>query len=284
MILISIILALALERLGARSLHWQIDYYLTRYLKAGYDNKTISKLLNKDMGFISYLLLPVLLIAAVYQVSDFIVWQFTINTVLLLICFGCAVPRRKYKGYLNALTRGDKEAATLYALQMGQIRTECEQDGEWFGQTLAWINFRYYCAVMFWFVLLGIPGAVLYASIRSAFDIASEQSQTSPYARHQVRLNALLFILNWLPARLTSFGYLIIGNFSKGTHHFIKYALDFSTSNRKLVTTTALAAEQIEQQYVGCTYEATCMMRLVKRNVLLFLALVAALTLFGLLA
>ena len=41
------------------------------------------------------------------------------------------------------------------------------------------------------------------------------------------------------------------------------------------------AAEQIEQQHFGCTYEATCMMKLVKRNVLFFLVIIAALTLFG---
>ncbi|RJE76664.1 regulatory signaling modulator protein AmpE [Pseudoalteromonas sp. MSK9-3] len=284
MILISIILALTLERLGARSAHWQIDYYLQRYLNMGYGSKIIKKQLNNGVGFMCYLVLPVIAVAFIYQLSDFALWQFVLNILVLIVCFGCNEPRRKYKGYLNALTRGDDEAATLYALQMGQVRTEHEHGGEWFGQTLAWVNFRHYCAVMFWFVVLGVPGAVLYASIRTAFDLTVAQQKSAAHYQHQSRLDGLLFCLNWLPARLTSFGYLIIGNFSKGTHYWVKYALNFSITNRKLVTTTALAAEQIEQQYAGCTYEATCMMRLVKRNVLLFLALVAGLTLFGQLA
>lgn len=284
MILISIMLALTLERLGARSLHWQIDYYVKGYLNAGYSHTAFAPLLNKKIGFIAYLLLPVLLTAFIYQLFDFVLWQLALNVILLIVCFGCREPRKQYKGYLNALTRGDVEAATLYASKMGHKRTANEVGGEWFGQTLAWVNFRHYCAVIFWFVALGAPGAVLYAIVRSVFDIVGQQHKEVAYSGYQDRVEALLFWLNWLPARITSFGYLIIGNFSKGTHYWVKYALNFSISNRHLVTSTALAAEQIEQQYVGCTYEATCMMRLVKRNILLFLALIAALTLFGHLA
>jgi AmpE protein len=282
MILISIILALILERLGARSAHWQIDFYLQRYLNVGYGNERVKRQLDKGLVFICYLLLPVVLVAFIYQLSDFALWQFSINIMVLIVCFGCNEPRKQYKSYLNALTRGDTEAAALYALQMGQVRKE--QGGEWFGQTLAWLNFRHYCAVMFWFVVLGVPGAVLYACIRSSYDLTVTEQGSADHDKYHSRLDGLLFCLNWLPARLTSFGYLIIGNFSKGTHYWVKYALNFSISNRKLVVTTALAAEQIEQQYAGCTYEATCMMRLVKRNVLLFLALIAVLTLFGQLA
>ena len=153
-----------------------------------------------------------------------------------------------------------------------------EQNGESLGQILAWVNFKHYCAVIFWFVVMGGAGCVLYATFRYFHDYAK---QIGMLAKYNSTIGAILFWLNWLPARITSFGYLIIGNFSRGTGCFIRYLLDFSSPNRKVVITTAVAAEQIEKKYEGCTYEATCMVRLVKRNILFYLVLIAILTLFG---
>lgn len=291
MILISILVALIIERLGAKSSRWQIDYYLAQYQALSYQKSAVNWLFKTSIGAMLWLMLPALLIAFLYNFSDFVLWQLVLNVVVLLVCFGCAKYRKSYKGYLNALARDDNEAATLYAMQMGQTKTEDEPNGETFGQTLAWINFTHYCAVMFWFVVLGAPGAIMYAATRAVVEVLKDEVNGEPshaeqkcaelMAPHRARFDVLFHCLNWLPARLAGFGYLIIGNFSKGTGSWLKYLLDFKTCNRKVVTETALSAEQIEQQYFGCTYEAACMMRLVKRNVLFYLFLVAALTLFA---
>ncbi|MCF2908870.1 beta-lactamase regulator AmpE [Pseudoalteromonas sp. DL2-H2.2] len=291
MMLISIIIALVIERLGARSEHWQIDFYLGKYLALSKKQLSEKGMFGSDFGVMIWFVLPTILVALVYHLSDFVLFQLILNVLILLVCFGCGRYRRLYKGYLNALTRGDSEAVTLYALQMGQERTETERNGETFGQTLVWINFQHYCAVMFWFVMLGAPGAVLYASVRYLVETLTERQEDDLPAQvsllrsllgtHTKRFTKLLFWLNWLPARVASFGYLIIGNFTKGTGCWLKYLLDFDTPNRQVVSEIALAAEQIEQQFFGCTYEATCMMRLVKRNILFFLVLTALLTLFG---
>jgi len=280
MILVSIIIALILERLGARSHYWQISYYANGYL-----NRSTTLLANKGLfssaiGFLIWLFLPVIAIAAVYTLSDFVLWQLVVNIVVLLVCFGCAKQRALYKSYLNALTRDDQTAASLYALQMGQKHLKGEEGGETFGQTLAWVNFRFYCAVIFWFVVLGAPGAVLYAIVRTFADLVAENHKVAFSKRFKL-IHQLLFWLDWLPARVASFGYLVIGNFNKGTSCWMHYALDFKSPNRKVVTCTALAAEQVEKRYYGCTYEATCMIKLVKRNVLFYLVLIALLTLFG---
>ncbi|WP_413400817.1 beta-lactamase regulator AmpE [Pseudoalteromonas sp. KJ71-7] len=280
MILVSIIIALILERLGARSAHWQISHYANSYL-----NRSVNLLTNKGLfgtatGFLIWLLLPVIAVACLFFLSDFALWQLVFNVAVLLVCFGCAKQRALYKSYLNALTRGDQTAATLYALQLGQKRTEEQQGGETLGQTLAWVNFRFYCAVIFWFVILGVAGAVFYALVRTFADLVSD-NRDEVIAKHFKLIHRLLFWLDWLPARITSFGYLVIGNFNKGTSCWLRYVFDFSSPNRKVVTYTALAAEQVEKRYYGCTFEATCMIKLVKRNVLFYLVLIALMTLFG---
>ncbi|WP_105257999.1 beta-lactamase regulator AmpE [Pseudoalteromonas sp. T1lg88] len=279
MTLIAIIFALIAERLGARSKTWQIATYAHWYQGQSLTLLKRFSGLGKEAGMILWLLIPSLLVFALANLSDFVLWQLLINTTVVLTCFGCATLRGYYKGYLNALTRDDGEAATLYALQMGQKRTEDEEGGETFAQTLAWVNFRFYCTVIFWFVFLGAAGALFYSLVRSFLDFSEEtEHELSPW--HQA-LGKIIYWLEWPVARVASLGYLVIGNFSKGTQCWLRHVLDFSVSNRQVITETALAAEQIEIEHYGCTIEAQCMMRLVKRNVLFFLALIALLTLFG---
>ena len=280
MILVSIIIALILERLGARSAHWQMSYYANGYLTRSVNLLTNKGLFGTATGFLIWLLLPVIAVGCVYFLSDFALWQLVFNVAVLLVCFGCAKQRALYKSYLNALTRGDQTAASLYALQLGQKRTQDQQGGETVGQTLAWVNFRFYCAVIFWFVVLGVAGAVFYALVRTFADLVSDNRDEVIF-KHFKLIHRLLFWLDWLPARITSFGYLVIGNFNKGTSCWLRYVFDFSSPNRKVVTYTALAAEQVEERYYGCTFEATCMIKLVKRNVLFYLVLIALMTLFG---
>jgi AmpE protein len=280
MILVSIIIALILERLGARSAHWQMSYYANGYLTRSVNLLTNKGLFGTATGFLIWLLLPVIAVGCVYFLSDFALWQLVFNVAVLLVCFGCAKQRALYKSYLNALTRGDQTAASLYALQLGQKRTQEQQGGETLGQTLAWVNFRFYCAVIFWFVVLGVAGAVFYALVRTFADLVSD-NRDEVITKHFKLLHRLLFWLDWLPARITSFGYLVIGNFNKGTSCWLHYVFDFSSPNRKVVTYTALAAEKVEERYYGCTFEATCMIKLVKRNVLFYLVLIALMTLFG---
>ncbi|MGY8877894.1 MAG: beta-lactamase regulator AmpE, partial [Pseudoalteromonas sp.] len=58
MILVSIIIALILERLGARSNYWQISYYTNGYLNRS--NKLLGDkgLFSSAPGFLIWLLLP----------------------------------------------------------------------------------------------------------------------------------------------------------------------------------------------------------------------------------
>ncbi|WP_100913891.1 beta-lactamase regulator AmpE [Pseudoalteromonas spongiae] len=279
MILISVILALIIERLAAKEDAWQLNTYVKHFISVSESNGLFSKVYLRRVDFFIWLLLPVLLLFAVSETFDFVLLELAINVVVLLVCFGCAYLREKYKGYLNALQRDDAEAATLYALQLGQKRTE-QDGGETLGQTIAWINFRYYGAVIFWFVIFGVCGALGYALIRNFADLTRNEPE-SAFRKHKKVLHKTLYWLDWLPARIVSFGYLIIGNFSQGTATYLKYVFNFSVPNRRVIGDIAHAAERVEQEFIGCSFEAKCMVRLVKRNMLLMLAAIAILTLLG---
>jgi AmpE protein len=146
------------------------------------------------------------------------------------------------------------------------------------GQTLVWLNFRFYCAILFWFVCLGAGGAVLYCMIR---ETADDKDQKMIHLLPQAQLKKLLHIMDWLPARVCSAGYLLIGHFSQATGVWISYLLDFSSPAKTLICDIAQAAEPTHETYCGRAEESACMLKLAKRNVLFFLALVALLTLYG---
>lgn len=280
MILISIILALIIERLAAKEDAWQLHTYIKHYISISESNSLLSKIYTRRIDFILWLLLPVIVLYAVSETLSFALFELAINVIVLLVCFGCVHLRKQYKSYLNALQRKDDQAASLYAHQMRQIGTE-NQGEETLGQTIAWINFRYYGAVIFWFVILGPCGALGYSLLRNVADL-TQSEQGLQFSAHKSWLSQCLYWADWLPARIVSFGYLIIGNFSQGTDTYLNYMFNFSVSNRQVVGEIAQAVEQVEQAFVGCSFEAKCMVKLVKRNMLLILAAIALLTLFGL--
>lgn len=171
MTLISMLLALIIERLAVRSDAWQARPYCQAYLKltAG---SGLTKLAEHQLGRYLWILLPGLLVALLLHLLDNRLLTLVVNTLVLLVGVGCWHYRQLYKQYLNAQERGDEEAAYL---AMQQIRHDSRSDIDSSnGLTLVWLNFRYYAAVVFWFLVLGAFGVITYALLRHL----NEQTQT----------------------------------------------------------------------------------------------------------
>lgn len=146
------------------------------------------------------------------------------------------------------------------------------------GLTLVWYNFRYYCAILFWFVVFGPAGAVLYCMVRESYDDKDEQVRGF---LSKDKMRRILHVLDWLPARVFSLGYLLIGNFSKAAGIWLSYVLDLTSSAKALVSEISQAAETVDMSDCSKVTEPACMLKLAKRNILFFMALVALLTLYG---
>lgn len=171
MTLISMLLALIIERLAVRSDAWQARPYCQAYLKltAG---SGLKQLAEHQYGRYLWILLPGLLVAVLLHLLDNRLLTLVVNTLVLLVGIGCWHYRQLYKQYLNAQERGDEEAAYL---AMQQIRHDSRSDIDSSnGLTLVWLNFRYYAAVVFWFLVLGVFGVITYALLRHL----NEQTQT----------------------------------------------------------------------------------------------------------
>lgn len=292
MTLISMLIALIIERLAVRSEAWQFLFYAKKYLSVS-QSSGLSKLVSESKGQYLWVLLPGIVYALVLWLIGSSLVTLVLNTLVLLVCIGCWHYRQLYKQYLNASERADNEAAFLTMQQLSNDVGLTDADLS-YGQRLVWLNFRYYAAVLFWFAVLGGAGAITYALLRQMNEPASwdkpvklveEGDETAEFVEATPDIPAvfqqLMFWADWVPARLFGVGLALVGHFSRASTALLGFLGDFSTSADKVVTTVAKAAEPLPDDAYNCAEETACMVQLAKRNVLFFLALVAVLTLSG---
>ena len=306
MILITLLLVLTIERIAATADIWQFSFYYQKYFSLWSRHLGAEKLFDNRIARYCYLFVPVFLVAFVSVSIQWILIDLIFNTLVLLICVGCIHKRRLYKQFLNAANRGDEQACHLYAKKLHDYESfpppypdeqaskqqehldgqqeqstqqpdNCDIEGHRLGLTLVWFNFKYYCAVLFWFVCVGPAGAVAYCMLREAFD----DKNGLVTLRETAGIKRLLHLLDWIPARVCSAGYLLIGDFTRSSGIWLGYLLDFKSPAKNLVCDIASAAEAVEFNLENRVLEPVCMLKLAKRNILFFLAMVAVLTLYG---
>ena len=267
MTLISLLLVLAFDRLTTKSDLWRSETYLLPYIDF---MKGRGWLNGAPLQTYVVVLLPTLLVWFLYQSLDSLLVALTLNLILLFIAVGCPHVRSKYKGYLQAANRGDIAARDLYAQELNY-----DPAGRFtFGQHMVWINFRYYYAIAFWFLLIGGTGAVLYLSARLVQSQADNDG-----VRH--RAGRMLAILDFIPVRLASLGFLLVGDFSKAISVFFSNLMDIAADAKNMLSDVAKAAEDVDPESDDCTDEPCTMLKLARRNMLLLLAVMAVLTLGG---
>ncbi|KMT66787.1 regulatory signaling modulator protein AmpE [Catenovulum maritimum] len=152
--------------------------------------------------------------------------------------------------------------------------SECET----LGQTLVWLNFSHYFAVIFWFILLGAPGAVLYVFTRAMSKLDSQEARLTDIQNVAKRLH---HILNWLPARITGFAILFVGHFSRALPIWLAGLVKPCADAREYLTSIAVAAETVDCPECDYMTEPFTMLKLAKRAFLFILSVIAILSIAG---
>ncbi|HEX5793493.1 MAG TPA: regulatory signaling modulator protein AmpE [Rheinheimera sp.] len=282
MTLISMLLALIIERLAVRSDAWQASRYCRAYVRFT-ANSGLAKLALSSLGQYVWLALPGAVVALLLYLADSHLLSLVVNTLVLLVGIGCWHYRQLYKQYLNAMERGDEEAAFI---SMQQIRTDMGSNKEQhsYGQLLVWLNFRYYAAVVFWFLLLGAFGVITYVLMRHLQEAVAEEdaaNYTACLGNDNKALPCIAHWANWFPARLFGLGFALVGHFSRASTALLGYFLDFTADNEQVVVDVATAAEPLPAESLNTLEDTSYMVQLAKRNMLFFLAFTAILTLSG---
>jgi AmpE protein len=282
MTLISMLLALIIERLAVRSDAWQANRYCRAYVRftAG---SALHKLSSHNLGQYLWLALPGAVVMLLLCLLDNHLISLVVNTLVLLLAIGCWHYRQLYKQYLNAMDRGDEEAAFI---TMQQIRSDMgsQREQSSYGQLLVWLNFRYYAAVVFWFLLLGAFGVITYVLVRHLQEAVAEQ-HAADYAvclgEDNKAVHCTAHWALWFPARLFGLGFALVGHFSRASTTLLGYFLDFTANNEQVVVDVATAAEPLPADSLNTLEDSSYMVQLAKRNMLFFLAFTAILTLSG---
>lgn len=271
MTLISLLFVLAMERLATQNKYWQAEFYVSHYQTLITQRGWLGESINAWWlaGLVG---LPALLLFLLLHSLENNLVSFVISTAVLMVCVGCPALRATYKSYLQAANRGDLEACSLYADQLGHD----DSSSATFGQNLVWLNYRHYAAIILYFVVFGAAGAVLYVLARSLHSYLLEQQHSA--ASHA---DQLMHVLDWLPVRITALGFLLVGHFSRAFPIWLSHFPDPAMEAKTLLVDVSRAAEEVETDEHDCTEEPCILVRLAKRNLMFMLVIISLLTLSG---
>tara|TARA_R110002153_G_scaffold249897_6_gene406448 strand:- start:1936 stop:2757 length:822 start_codon:yes stop_codon:yes gene_type:complete len=270
MTIISLLLVLLVERVTTKSQYWQFEFYFNKLVKA-FKKEDLEES-SKSYWWLGSIILPVFVVYILVQQLAGGLIELVASTAILMVCVGCPAVRATYKCFLQAANRGDIEACSLYAEQLGNS----DEGIESFGRNLVWQNYLHYAAVILWFTALGAAGALLYV-------LSREMNKQLKLNSHPEAIDAdkLMYVLDWVPVRITALGFLLVGHFSRAFPIWFGYLLDPQIDAKSLLLNVAKQAEEIEPDEKDCTEEPCTLVRLAKRNVMFILVAIALLTLSG---
>jgi AmpE protein len=229
-------------------------------------------------------------VAVFYVLSDidagFIFWivQLVLAVAVMIYCLDPIEQNAHLKEYFEAVERDDVQGAFHQIADYLDLKSEHQvpDDMNSLGRLVTRVilsqsNFRYF-GVLMYFVLLGPAGALLYR-LAGTFEFSMRDDENSPY---QEKLKQLRFVLDWLPARLTGFLYTLAGDFTGAMPRLKEYLFTEQPQNDLLLEETGLGALGIkDEQCTDIIDENKQALNLVIRTVVVFLVIIAVLTVFG---
>ncbi|MDH3343278.1 MAG: regulatory signaling modulator protein AmpE, partial [Gammaproteobacteria bacterium] len=209
MALISIIISLMLDH-AFRHLHHLRDLsWFERY------TQKLGSLISTENNWLKIALvlaLPILLIALLQLALFNILWGvpvFLLSIPVLFYCLGPDCLINDIEAYLDARSLGDDEEALHYAGVLTGRSASSSPDQQTTDVTRAILNAanERVFSVLFWFVLLGPLGAVIY---RLTAHLGQQEEETQ-----DLRDTATLIqsAMAWAPARILAIGYALTGHF-----------------------------------------------------------------------
>ena len=281
MALLSIIIALLVDRVlrdahDIRDLSWFESY-----------SNQVSRLIPFKSGLVNIiivLLLPLLVLLTLQIATSGFLFNlpyFIFSVLVLIYCLGPACLSSDIDAYMDARSLGDEDEALHYAGIITEQAASTVPDQQTTDVTRAILyaaNDRVF-SVIFWFVWLGPFGVFLY---RLSTNIYKEEGHDSEMKEWALILHSLMI---WIPARMLAFGYALTGHFdgALSAYNSRPYESDISITSYDTLVATGLGA--LKENNVSDEISAIAAARdLVMRSIMVWIAVLALLTLGGLLS
>lgn len=279
MALVSLLLALLIERILHLSPRFQLDELLQYYLYPRLPSFT-----GKGyIGTFTVLAMPTIVIYGLidsgagvfYGLLTMLAWL-----IVLLMSFGGTGHRQNYRKYLTALSEKDIPTKDKLAYSFDVDSDKCcpSKLTQEVANQLVWINYRFYFAVIFYFVLLGPIGTIFYVAARSFYQYinTNNQSDITDFA-----ITRMMYLMDWIPSRLTMLGFALVSDGNSALPQSLRAWLDFKTPASELLANVTNIATAKHQDMLEC-YGHTCyQVQLAKRNIILYMTVISLLTING---
>ncbi|MDQ7016317.1 MAG: regulatory signaling modulator protein AmpE [Gammaproteobacteria bacterium] len=215
MTMITILLALILDRLMTSHKHWRSLCIFNRYVD-GLMPRLKLKPEQAYLGIFAVLLIPIsLLLFGQTLVAG--VWldlfSVALGAVVLLVCLGPLDWDWAVDKYLKARKRGDDEVAHKRAYDVMGEQPPQDKNEQILAvtRTLLIQSGDQLLAVLFWFVIFGPAGAMAYRFSAHLVNDPPHWFAHHPQARQAARY--WLGWFGWLPTRMVAVGYALTGSF-----------------------------------------------------------------------
>lgn len=297
--LIALLIGLAVERLATQLFHLRELRWLDRIIDSGFEQ------VNRFANWPPLLLVVLLAVVLVLPVALVRLWlgdalfgfaYLLFAVVVLFFSFGPKDIGEEVNEYCAALESGDEERIR----KSGKALLEREPPPESEAGVSAieaavfvQANNRLF-AVIFWFVVLGPLGAWAYRVTdlirrRAVFKTARDESSESGASFSVTAAEDLHGWTAWIPARLTAVGYAMAGNFDAAITAWRtggNVGVPPGVQNETLLARVGLGALSVPESEDESSAErgargALAANKLVFRSLLIWAAVIAAMTLYG---
>lgn len=281
MTLFSTLLVLIAERLFKLGEHWQLDHRLEVLFRRVKHFSLFGTLLMAAVAMVAVYIIQRLLHGVLFNVPLLVFW-----ILLGLLCIGAGKVRLHYHAYLKAASRNDKHACDAMASELTLIHgvpPGCD-NREYLSElqnALLWINYRYYLAPLFWFVVGGPYGPVLlvgYAFLRAWQSWLAKHH--SPLERSQSGVDRLLHVLDWIPVRLAGVAYALLGHGERALPAWFAALGDLHRPQYQVLTSLAQFS-LARDPHMDKVETPRVAVALAKRISLVLVVVVALLTIYG---
>lgn len=229
---------------------------------------------------------PALLVAAVTLLLSGMSWLlgFVFATLVLVFMLGPQSALGIAESYADAVRAGrDEEAAEIARSILGdEPPADGVQRTRRVIMKLLVLSGRNLFSVVFWYVLLGPAGAVMF---RSADILRHRAEELAGCAETQSAAQRLFGIIEWAPSRLLAGSYALAGSFDDALAERRAYYAEctgrFFEINDDILACTGRGALTLGEDGATESTEMTSALNLLYRSLVIWITTLALLTIFG---
>ncbi len=281
MTLFTLLLVLAWERLFKLGEHWQLDHRLEVVFQRVHRVSLAQTLAMTAAWMVIVWGVLWLSHGLFFGVVTLLLW-----IVIDLLCVGAGIKRKHYRAYLKAARQGDTHASDQMAEELALIHglpVDCSEELRLreLQNALLWINFRYYLAPLFWFVVFGPYGPIAlagYAFLR-AYQTWLARHNT-PLERSQSGIDHLLNWLDWIPVRLAGVAYALFGHGERALPAWFASLGDRHSSSYQVLTRLAQFS-LARDPHMDPVQTPRAAVTLARKVTMIIVVVVALLTIYG---